>query len=620
MYNGLTEAWISCNGKAADLVFVIDSSNSVRRTDFHKPLQFVNKIVDHFQIGENDVRVGVVTFSHKLRLDFHLNQYTTKSSLKNAIRNIPFLGGATDTAKAIRYVREEMFKEENGGRSYVSHIVVVITDGYSVNKQATAIEAHIARHKGIIFFAIGIGVPTNNELVMIGNEPTESFVYTVNNFTGLNSIHQQIARTACKYEESGKFQQNDEARDKQNNIGLKKDKQHAESLKSTKQYCGGKPADVYVVLDSSSSIWEPDFLKELNFTKQLVDIFDISPDHTRVGVIEYSDGVHPVIPLNNSYDKETLKTRIGELQRLTGGTNTGSVIKYITQHAFDKKVARPNVAHVTVILTDGQSKDPRVTAAEAAKARAKGIYVFAIGIGKSADNTELNAIASDPDDDYVFQVESFQALNTIVDILAMKTCEAEGGFKIQSDTQPISGEKMDIMFLFDSYSFGQRKSGVIRQSIGTMIQNNKFNIGDNSNISIGVMSKVCQKEKNIKLSPYRLTSELLYESKSDGVDKLLRKVRHHGFDSRHGGRKNAKKMVILFLGEELNNPTRVVLQAKRTAFKVELFVINIGNKLSKNMLRSVCSKPYDSHLISVPDYEDIPVALQKVMHRLHVNT
>lgn len=179
---------------------------------------------------------------------------------------------------------------------------------------------------------------------------------------------------------------------------------------------------------------------------------------------------------------------------------------------------------------------------------------------------------------------------------------------------------MDIIFVFDSYSFGQRKSSAIRKSISKLIQNNRFNIGDNNNIGIGVMSKVCQKEKNIRLSPYKLTSELLYESKSDGIDKLLRKVRRHGFDFRHGGRKNAKKIAILFLGEDLNNPTRVVAQAKRTAFKVELFVINIGNKLPKNMLRSVCSKPYDKHLISVPDYEDIPVALQKVMNRLHVNT
>jgi hypothetical protein len=51
--------------------------------------------------------------------------------------------------------------------------------------------------------------------------------------------------------------------------------------------CGGKPSDVIFVLDSSSSILYIDFQKEINFTREVVQMFDIGPNKTQVGVISY---------------------------------------------------------------------------------------------------------------------------------------------------------------------------------------------------------------------------------------------------------------------------------------------------------------------------------------------
>lgn len=61
--------------------------------------------------------------------------------------------------------------------------------------------------------------------------------------------------------------------------------------------CGGKPADIYFVLDASNSIWPEDFKKQLSFVRDLIYIFDISEDKTRVGVITFSDYVNPEITL-----------------------------------------------------------------------------------------------------------------------------------------------------------------------------------------------------------------------------------------------------------------------------------------------------------------------------------
>lgn len=51
--------------------------------------------------------------------------------------------------------------------------------------------------------------------------------------------------------------------------------------------CGNKPADVEFVLDSSGSILFKDFRKQLQFTENLVDLFDIGSNKTRVGMVSF---------------------------------------------------------------------------------------------------------------------------------------------------------------------------------------------------------------------------------------------------------------------------------------------------------------------------------------------
>lgn len=52
--------------------------------------------------------------------------------------------------------------------------------------------------------------------------------------------------------------------------------------------CKGKPAEIFFLLDSSSSIWIVDFRKQLKFVSDLLDSFDLGPNSTRVGVASFS--------------------------------------------------------------------------------------------------------------------------------------------------------------------------------------------------------------------------------------------------------------------------------------------------------------------------------------------
>ena len=76
-----------------------------------------------------------------------------------------------------------------------------------------------------------------------------------------------------------------------------------------------------------------------------------------------------------------------------------------------------------IIYSTGQSNSMSATASEAAKLRAMGVTVFSIGVGSGAKMSELNAMATDPDNSHVFTVTNFNSLNTIKGTLAKQTCQ-----------------------------------------------------------------------------------------------------------------------------------------------------------------------------------------------------
>lgn len=133
---------------------------------------------------------------------------------------------------------------------------------------------------------------------------------------------------------------------------------------------------------------------------------------------------------------------------MSGRTKTADALKFVHEQGFSPDVARREVAHIMFVFTDGISKRPHETAREAELAKRDGIYMFSIGIGMSVERTELRDIASDPDDDFVFHVSNFSVLNTIRNILAIKTCAIQPKDYVADQTEVGTKE-----LSFSIYSF-----------------------------------------------------------------------------------------------------------------------------------------------------------------------
>lgn len=139
-----------------DAIFIFDASTSVTEANFKKMLDFAKDIVDKASVDSGGVRFGALIYSTEVEIQFHLNEYSTFSDVQDAIDQIPYIYGSTNSADALRTMHEVMFTEVNGDRPDVENIAFMITDGVSnINGRRTISEAEAAHAKGIRVYSIG---------------------------------------------------------------------------------------------------------------------------------------------------------------------------------------------------------------------------------------------------------------------------------------------------------------------------------------------------------------------------------------------------------------------------------------------------------------------------------
>ncbi|XP_021255612.1 collagen alpha-1(XXVIII) chain-like [Numida meleagris] len=197
---------IKCKEIPMELVFVIDSSESVGPENFEIIKDFVTALVDRVTVGRNATRIGLVLYSLEVQLEFGLNKHTTQQDVKQAIRKMQYMGEGTYTGTAIRKATQEGFL---GARTGVRKVAIVLTDGQADKREAVKLdivvrEAHAAN---IEMYAIGIvntSDPTQAEFVhelnLIASDPDREHMYLIDDFNTLPALESKLVNQFCEDE------------------------------------------------------------------------------------------------------------------------------------------------------------------------------------------------------------------------------------------------------------------------------------------------------------------------------------------------------------------------------------------------------------------------------------
>lgn len=181
----------------ADIVFLVDGSESISLKDFQQIRKFLSSLVQNFEVAPDKVQIGLVQYSDTPHTEFLLNKYQNKEDVLNNIQKLNSKTGGTYTGAGLEFLLKQHFVEEAGSRAQnnVPQIAIVITDGNSRDE----VEAHAQRlrQRGIKMYAIGIKEADETLLRQIASEPYDQHVYSVEDFAALQGISQSITNEIC---------------------------------------------------------------------------------------------------------------------------------------------------------------------------------------------------------------------------------------------------------------------------------------------------------------------------------------------------------------------------------------------------------------------------------------
>lgn len=190
---------VGCSGKI-DLVFMLDSAGTVHLERFQNLTNFAISIVNQMDIGLTQTRVALVYWGGEAYVGFHLNQYTTKQDVNQAIRNTPYLGNKTNTASAFRTLRRLIFVEENGDRRDAENFVIFVANGDStVDQSLTIAEAIQSRLNGNHMITVGVETQMQKslELEAITSFPRDFNSLYAPSFRALPNVTAAVVAATC---------------------------------------------------------------------------------------------------------------------------------------------------------------------------------------------------------------------------------------------------------------------------------------------------------------------------------------------------------------------------------------------------------------------------------------
>ncbi|KAM7440987.1 hypothetical protein ABFA07_009879 [Porites harrisoni] len=185
-------------------------------------------------------------------------------------------------------------------------------------------------------------------------------------------------------------------------------------------------SDVVFVVDSSGSIGRRNFKRELQFVKQVASTFKMGPKQSQIAVISYSDDAKVDIRFGEYSNVNDFNAAVDLVKHQRQRTRIDKALHLANTQVFTQDGgARSGIAKVMVILTDGKqtvTSDSKTLDVAVRPLQEKNVTVFAVGVGKAIDITELLLLVGGNGDN-LFRAENFDELTKHSLQLAAQTCK-----------------------------------------------------------------------------------------------------------------------------------------------------------------------------------------------------
>ncbi|XP_021098487.1 collagen alpha-1(XXVIII) chain isoform X4 [Heterocephalus glaber] len=191
-----------CKAIPLELVFVIDSSESVGPENFQIIQNFVKTLADRVTLDLVTARIGIINYSHKVEMVANLKQFSSKDDFKLAVDHMQYLGEGTYTATALQ-AANDMFRDARPG---VKKVALVITDGQTDSRDKKKLTEVVkdANDANVERFVIGVVKKNDPNFEIFHQEMSviatdAEHVYQFDDFFTLqDTLKQKLSKTICE--------------------------------------------------------------------------------------------------------------------------------------------------------------------------------------------------------------------------------------------------------------------------------------------------------------------------------------------------------------------------------------------------------------------------------------
>lgn len=338
---------------ALDIVFIIDSSESIGYTNFSLEKNFVINVVSRLGSIAKDpksdtgARVGVVQYSHEGTFEaIQLNddRIDSLSSFKEAVKRLEWIAGGTWTPSALQFAYNTLIKETKREKAKV--FAVVLTDGRHDPRDPDA-GLNALCQGDVIVNAIGIGDMFNKQ------QDDET----------LNSISCNDPTRVRKMKLFSELVA-DEFIDNMEELLCPDPQIVCPDLPCQTELavaqCTQRPVDIVFLLDGSERIGEVNFHKATNFVEEVSRRLTLARRdddnmNARIALLQYGSENEQAVAFPFSYNLTDISEALAEIKYLDSSSNIGSAIIYAINNIVLNQLlgARRNTELSFVFITDG---------------------------------------------------------------------------------------------------------------------------------------------------------------------------------------------------------------------------------------------------------------------------
>ncbi|XP_072274560.1 collagen alpha-2(VI) chain isoform X1 [Pyxicephalus adspersus] len=377
---------------ALDIVFIIDSSESIGYTNFTLEKNFVINVVSRLGSFAKDpnsdigARVGVVQYSHEGTFEaIQLNdpRIDSLSSFKEAVRRLEWIAGGTWTPSALQFAYNTLIRETRRDKAKV--FAVVITDG-----------RHDPRDPDDGLNSLCGGDVTVNAIGIGDMFHKEDDAETLSSIACNNQ--QQIQKMKLFSElVADEFIDNMEER-------LCPDPQivcpdlPCQSELAVAQ-CTQRPVDLVFLLDSSERIGAQNFKQAASFVEEVSRQLSLSrkddeTSNARVALLQYGGKDEQAVAFPLTYNLTEISQGLSRLTYFDSSSNIGNAIIYAINNILQdrNRGARRFAETSFVLITDGVTGEEGLKEAVSAMKK-NNVVTTLVSVGTDLDMQVLKQLS-----------------------------------------------------------------------------------------------------------------------------------------------------------------------------------------------------------------------------------